>query len=123
MLIRMTELATTLTSVLAAGAVAVGGVAGGLTSGSSGASPDGSAQGGAARTALVIDASLGRDGSELVDPRLRALDAGLRLPRTEAEAETDLRYLAAQGYRLVVAGPDSRAAAKAAGLAVTVQPR
>ena len=71
----------------------------------------------------MIDAALARDGRDLVDPRLRALDADVRLPRTAAEARTDLRYLAAQGYRLMVAGPDSRAAATAAGLAVTVQPR
>jgi hypothetical protein len=64
----------------------------------------------------VMDAGLGRDGRELVAPRLRDLDAELRLPRTEAEAETDLRYFAAQGYRLVVAGPDSQAAAKATDL-------
>jgi len=72
-----------------------------------------------ARTALIVDAALARDGRELIDPRLRALDAEIRIPRTVAEAETDLRYFAAQGYRLVVAGPDSQAAAKAAGLAAT----
>jgi hypothetical protein len=68
------------------------------------------------RTALVIDAALARDGRDLVAPRLRALDAALRLPRTAAEARTDLRYMAAQGYRLMVAGPDSRGAATATGV-------
>ena len=108
MLIRMTGLGTTLTtgigSALAAGVVAVGGLMGSGTSSHHTGS------------AFVIDASRARDGRELVDPRLRELDAELRLPRTEAEAATDLRYLAAQGYRLVVAGPDSRAAARSTGV-------
>jgi hypothetical protein len=104
---------TSLASALAAGVVAAGGLVGGLANdGSGGASANGS------RTALVVDASLGRDGRDLIDPRLRELDAELRLPRTEAEAETDLRYFAAQGYRLMVAGPESRAAAEATGLPV-----
>jgi hypothetical protein len=130
----MTGVGTGIGSVLAAAAVAVGGVlaGGGIAgSGASGGEASGSgvtgsgtagsevagirtADGG--RTALVVDADLARDGRELIDPRLRALDAELRLPRTSAEAETDLRYFAAQGYRLVVAGPDSRAAAQAAGV-------
>ena len=64
------------------------------------------------RTALVIDAAAGRDGRELVDPRLRDSNAQVRLPRSEAEARTDVRYFAAQGYdRIVVAGPRSAAAA------------
>jgi hypothetical protein len=99
----MTGLGTTIASALAAAVVALGSLLGGSSDSKS-------------HTALVIDASLGRDGRELVDPRLRDLDAELRLPRTEAEAETDLRYFAAQGYRLLVAGPDSRAAAEATGL-------
>jgi hypothetical protein len=111
----MTGLGTSLASALAAGVVAAGGLAGGLANGWSGGSVSGSD---GARTALVIDASLGRNGRDLIDPRLRELDAELRLPRTEAEAETDLRYLSAQGYRLVVAGPDSRAAAEATGLPI-----
>jgi hypothetical protein len=114
MLIRMTGLGTTIASALAAALIAVGGLAGGLASGSEHGS-----RAAAGRTALVIDAALARDGRELVDPRLRALDAGLRLPRSEAEARTDLRYLAAQGYRLMVAGPDSGAAAKATGVRAT----
>ena len=108
--IRMTGLGTTLTSGLAAAVVAAGGLVGGIADG-------GSADRGT-QTALVIDASLARDGRELVAPRLRTLDAELRLPRTAAEAATDLRYLAARGYRLEVAGPDSRAAAKATGVDV-----
>jgi hypothetical protein len=68
------------------------------------------------RAALVIDAALARDGRDLVDPRLRKADAEVRLPRTPAEALTDVRYFAAQNRRLVVAGPRSGAAAKAAAL-------
>jgi hypothetical protein len=114
----MTGIGTTIASALVTTLVAAGGVAGGFASGSP-ASGSGSSDG---RTALVIDASLGRDGRALVDPRLRALDAELRLPRTAAEARTDLRYFAAQGYRLVVAGPDSREAARETRLhAVTLR--
>jgi hypothetical protein len=102
----MTGLGTTIGSLLAAGVVA----AGSLLGSGSGAHHT--------RTALVIDAGLARDGRELVAPRLRALDAELRLPRSAAEAATDVRYLAARGYRLEVAGPDSRAAAKATGIHV-----
>jgi len=102
----MTGLGTTITSALVAAVVAAGGLLGGVSGDSR------------SHMALVVDASLARDGRDLIDPRLRELDAELRLPRTEAEAETDLRYLAAQGYRLVVAGPDSRAAADATGLPV-----
>jgi hypothetical protein len=117
----MTGLGTGIGSALAAAAVAVGGVlaGGGIAgSGASGGEVAGAGNGAAdsARTVLVIDANLARNGRELIDPRLRALDAELRLPRTTAEAETDLRYFAAQGYRLVVAGPDSGAATQAAGV-------
>jgi hypothetical protein len=101
----MTGFGTGIASALAAAAVAVGGL---LGAGSGDES---------ARTALVIDASLARDGRDLIDPRLRESSADLRVARTQAEAETDLRYFAAQGYRLVVAGPDSSVAAEAAGLA------
>jgi hypothetical protein len=127
---------TGIASALAAAAVAVGGLlAGGGTAGSgaagggapgsgvngsgapwSAAAGSGAATADSAHTALVIDARLARDGRELVDSRLRELDAELRLPRTTAEAETDLRYLAAQGYRLVVAGPHAQAAAAATGV-------
>lgn len=68
------------------------------------------------RTALVIDASQGRDGRELVDPRLRELDADVRLPRTSEEARTNVRYFDALGYRVVVAGPEANAAAAATGV-------
>jgi hypothetical protein len=67
----------------------------------------------------VIDADAGRDGRELVDPRLRDVDAEVRLPRTDAEARTNLRYLDAQGYRLVVAGRRAGAAAAVTGVAAT----
>jgi hypothetical protein len=90
-------------ALLAAGALAVGGLVG------SGLTHPGS------RTALVIDAEAARDGRDLVDPRLRALEAEIRLPRTWAEAVTNVRYFDEQGYRLVVAGPRAGAAAVAAG--------
>ena len=64
-----------------------------------------------ARTALVVDAALARDGRELVDTRLRDSADELRVPRNAAEARTDVRYLTAGGYRLVVAGPLTSAAA------------
>jgi hypothetical protein len=69
------------------------------------------------RTALVIDASQGRDGRELVDPRLRELDADVRLPRTSAEAQTNVRYFDALGYHVIVAGPTASAAAQETGVA------
>jgi hypothetical protein len=104
----MTGMATTLTSALVAGVVAAGSLVGAGTGGT--------------RTAVVIDAALARDGRELVAPHLRGLDAELRIPRTEAEAETDLRYFAKQGYRVVAVGPKSRAAAAAAGLRTVKAP-
>jgi hypothetical protein len=73
-------------------------------------------------TAVVVDAAAARDGRDLVDPRLRAVDAEVRLPRTTAEARTNVRYFAAQGYRLVVAGPRARRAAREARLAATAAP-
>jgi len=118
----MTELGTSIASALAAGLVAAGGLVGaglGSASGSGSAAGLGSGAAASPRTALVVDAALGRDGRDLVAPRLRELHAELRLPRTTAEAETDLRYFAAQGYRLVVAGPDSKTAAEATRLPVT----
>jgi hypothetical protein len=101
----MTGLATSIGTALVAGALALGGSLGddGSSSGS----------GGGARTALVIDASQGRDGRELVDPRLRDLDADVRLPRNSEEARTNVRYFDALGYRVVVAGPQASAAARA----------
>jgi hypothetical protein len=68
------------------------------------------------RTAVVIDAAAARDGRDLVDSRLQSLDAEIRLPRTATEAETDVRYLDAQGYRIVVAGPTATEAAAEAGV-------
>jgi hypothetical protein len=66
----------------------------------------------------VIDAAIARDGRALLDPRLRALDADIRLPRTQAEAQTDVRYFKAAGYdRVILAGPRSTAAARDAGSA------
>jgi hypothetical protein len=102
----MMDFGTHLTALIAASAVAAGGVAG-VTSGG-----DGSARG----TALVIDAAAASDGRELVDPRLEAADAEVRLPRTAAEARTNVRYLAELGKRVVVAGPQATGAADSAGV-------
>lgn len=109
MLIRMTMSGTTGVGLLAALAAAAG------------AGADGSARGGAAdagdgRTALVVDAAAGRDGRRLVDPRLEAVDADVRLPRTAAEARTNVRYFAELGRRIVVTGPHSIAAAASTGV-------
>jgi hypothetical protein len=101
----MTEIGTVITAIVAALAVAVAGLIG---SGSDGSSSPG--------TALVIQAGAARDGRELVDPRLEGVDAEVRLPRTAAEARTNLRYFAAQGHRIVVAGPQAAAAARQAGV-------
>ncbi|MEN3280627.1 MAG: hypothetical protein V7607_1767 [Solirubrobacteraceae bacterium] len=96
----MTGLGTQIGALLAAGAVAAGGL---LGAGSGRPAPP--------RTAVVVDAAIARDGRALVDPRLRAVDADVRLPRTQAEANTDVRYFTAAGYdRVVVAGPRSTAA-------------
>ena len=98
MLIRMTGLGTQIGALLAAGAVAAGGL---LGAGSGRPAP---------RTAIVVDAAIARDGRNLVDQRLRAADADVRLPRTQAEALTDVRYFVAAGYdRVIVAGPRSSA--------------
>jgi hypothetical protein len=101
MLIRMTHLATGLASLVATfGALAAGAT---LAPGADHPAP---------RTAIVIDASAARDGRALVDHRLRAVDADVRLPRDAAEARTDVRYFTAQGYdRILVAGPRATAAA------------
>ena len=106
MLIRMTGLGT-FAALLAAGVVAAGGLLGSDSHGSSGS---------ATRTALVIDAAAARDGRDLVDSRLRDLDAAIRLPRTSAEARTNVRYFAAQDYRVVVAGSRASGAANATGV-------
>ena len=109
----MTGIATSLGTALAAGALALGGA---LGVGDNEGSLDGSQDGAQSRTALVIDASQARDGRELVDPRLRDLDAEVRLPRTSTEARTNVRYFDALGYRVVVAGPEASAAAHATGV-------
>jgi hypothetical protein len=102
----MTGLGTQIGALLAAGAVA----AGGLLGADSGRS--------APRTAIVVDAAIARDGRALLDPRLRAVDAEVRVPRTQTEADTDVRYFTAAGYdRVIVAGPRSTTAAHEAGRA------
>jgi hypothetical protein len=104
----MMEIGTQITAAVAALAVAAGGVVGASSGDGSGSPP---------RTALVIDAAAARDGRDLVDPRLEAADAEVRLPRTAAEARTNVRYLTELGKRVVVAGPKATAAAEAAGVA------
>lgn len=104
MLIRMTGFGSTIAAFLAGAAVAIGGV---LAGGSDDPGTD---------TALVMDASAGRDGRDLVDGRLREANAQVRLPRTSTEASTDVRYFAAQGYRVIVAGPLASEAARATGV-------
>jgi hypothetical protein len=104
----MMELGTQLAALVTATAVAAGGVAG-VTSG------DGA--GSTSPTALVIDADAATDGRDLVDPRLRDTDAEVRLPRTAAEARTNVLYLAELGKRVVVAGPHATDAADSTGVA------
>jgi hypothetical protein len=102
----MTSVVSALASVAAAAALTVGAVV----------AP--AADHPAPRTAIVIDAPAARDGRALVDPRLRDTKADVRLPRTAAEARTDVRYFAAQGYeRVIVAGPRATAAADRADVA------
>jgi hypothetical protein len=100
----MTEMGTSITALVAAVGVAAGGL---LGSGS---------DDGARGPALVIQAAAARDGRDLVDSRLAEADAEVRLPRTAEEARTNLRYLAAQGYDIVVAGPQVAEAAGATGV-------
>jgi hypothetical protein len=106
MLIRMTGLGTLIATSLTAGAVALGGMVG-LGSG------DGRST---SPAALVIDAALARNGRDLVDPRLESAGAQVRLPRTAAEARSNVRYFEAAGYRVVVAGSDATAAAGASAV-------
>jgi hypothetical protein len=125
----MTLLGTHIAAVLAAGAVATGGLFGAeavadgpLFGGGSGDSQAGGAGGQAAqaaRTALVIDASLARDGRDLVDPRLEDVDAAVRLPRSADEARTNVRYFDELDYRVYVAGAQSTAAAERTGADAT----
>jgi hypothetical protein len=77
----------------------------------------GDRDGAAPWNAVVIDAAAARDGRDLVDDRLQDVDAEVRLPRTTAEARTNVRYFAAQGYRVVVVGPRAGEAADRAGVA------
>jgi hypothetical protein len=110
MLIRMTPIGTHIAAVLAAGTVAAGAVFG----------SDATAGGATAeRTALVIDASLARDGRDLVDSRLEAVNAEVRLPRDAGEARTNVRYFDALDYRVYVAGANATAAADQTGVAAT----
>src|SRR5918994_6996266 len=81
--IRMTGVTTSVGTALAAGALALGGS---LGVGHDGDPHTVNAERDSSRTAVVIDASRARDGRELVDPRLRDLDADVRLPRTPDEA-------------------------------------
>ena len=111
MLIRMTLIGTHIAAVLAAGAVATGAVFGAE------ALADGDE--GTASTALVIDASLARDGRELVDPRLEDVDAEVRLPRDADEARTNVRYFDELDYRVYVAGAQATAAANETGVDAT----
>jgi hypothetical protein len=110
MLIRMMSIGTHIAAVIAAGAVATG-VAFGAESTTDG--------GTAARTALVIDASLARDGRDLVDSRLDDVDAEVRLPRDADEARTNVRYFDELDYRVYVAGATATAAAERAGVDAT----
>ena len=96
----MTAIGTQIVALIGAATVA----AGGLLGAGSGSSAD-------TRSALIVDASLARDGRELVDERLRDAADELRVPRTTEEARMDVRYLAAGGHRIVVLGPQASAAA------------
>jgi hypothetical protein len=96
----MTGIGTQIVALIGAAALAAGGLLGGGAD-----SPS------ETRTALVVDAALARDGRELVDTRLRDATDELRIPRSPAEARTDVRYLTASGHRVVVAGRQARAAA------------
>ena len=70
-------------------------------------------------TALVIDASLARDGRNLVDRRLENVDAEVRLPRNATEAGTNVRYFDELDYRVYVAGAQAIGAAKDTGVEAT----
>jgi hypothetical protein len=105
----MTGFGTRVVALLAAGAAAT---AAGVAAASAPEAP-----GFSGRTALIVDAAQARDGRDLVDDRLEAVEAEVRLPRTEAEALVNVRYFDAQGYRLVVAGSRASASAHAAGIA------
>lgn len=96
------------------GATIAAAVAAALAAGAATAWPAADTPAGPSRpAALVVDASLGRSGRALIDPRLRAADAAVRLPRTTREARVDVRYLIASGHTVVAVGPQSSAAAGA----------
>ena len=101
--IRMTGLTGIVTALVAAAGVALSGAAGS----DSDSTP---------HTALVIDAGAAHQGRELVDPRLLDVDAEVRLPRDAREARTNVRYFDELGYRVVVVGARSEAAADATGV-------
>jgi hypothetical protein len=106
----MTSIGTHIAAVLAAGAVATGAVFGA----EAGAEGDGGAP-----AALVIDASLARDGRTLVDPRLEDVNAEVRLPRDAEEARINVRYFDELDYRVYVAGAEATEAARDTGVDAT----
>jgi len=110
--IRMMGTGTQIVTLLAAGIAAAGGLLG----------PGSDVPAAAPPAALVIDAATARDGRDLVDDRLDGVDAEVRLPRTAAEARTNVRYFAEQGHRVVVAGPVAGAAAGATGVSAVHVP-
>ena len=110
MLIRMTYIGTHIAAVLAAGAVATGALFGAEV---------GTADDAGEPTALVIDASLARDGHRLVDPRLEDVDAEVRLPRSAEEARVNVRYFDELDYHVYVAGARATEAAKEADVDAT----
>jgi hypothetical protein len=114
----MTFTGPQIAAVLAAGAVATG-VLFGADAVADGGLFEADSDGGAAPTALVIDASLARDGRELVDSRLQGVDAEVRLPRDADEARTNVRYFDELDYRVYVAGAQATAAAERTGVDAT----
>ncbi len=110
MFIRMTYLAPKIAALALVAAIGSGAV---LDAGATGRSEP------VAPIALVIDAPLAREGRELVDTRLKAVDAAVRLPRNPTEARTNVRYLNELGYRVVVAGANATAAADGTGVGET----
>jgi hypothetical protein len=84
----------------------------------SASSPSRSGPAAASRVAVVVDAA-GRPRAALARARvIGGRDSAVRVPRTAAEADADVRYFAALGYgRVVVAGSLASEAAQAAGRA------
>ena len=113
MFIRMTFRAPQISALLIATAIASGAV---IDAGAAGPGDP------PARTALVVDSALSAHGRELVDPRLKDVDADVRLPRSSREARTNVRYFDELGYRVVVAGPQASAAAGATGVDAQLTP-